>query len=134
MKTGILSKHIFWDGVYSVYVLTWKSIRLLFGAPQSGKQGTGAMSLSPTRGEPMQTGERVVDSQLLSERIQIERKQFFFDLKENPRGRFLKITEEVGGRRDTIIIPSTGLDLFLTTVEKAIEADKANGNGNVAPE
>ncbi|NTX00102.1 MAG: DNA-binding protein [Geobacteraceae bacterium] len=77
--------------------------------------------------EPMQTrGERVVDNQLLSERIQIERKQFFFDLKENPRGRFLKITEEVGGRRDTIIIPSTGLDLFLTTIEKAIEADKVN--------
>ena len=78
----------------------------------------------------MQTGDRVVDNQLLSERIQIERKQFFFDLKENPRGRFLKITEEVGGRRDTIIIPSTGLDLFLATVEKAIEADKVNGNGN----
>ncbi|HOW96400.1 MAG TPA: DNA-binding protein [Kiritimatiellia bacterium] len=65
-----------------------------------------------------------MDTVLLSERIQIERKQFFFDLKENPRGRFLRITEEVGGRRDTIIIPSTGLDLFLTTVERAIEADK----------
>lgn len=35
---------------------------------------------------------------LLSERIQIERKQFFFDLKQNPRGKFLKITEDVGGR------------------------------------
>jgi len=70
-----------------------------------------------------------VDNQLLSERIQIERKQFYIDLKENPRGRFLKITEEVGGRRDTIIIPSTGLDLFRDTIEKAIEADKQNGNG-----
>lgn len=83
-----------------------------------------------TRMEPMQTGERVVDNQLLSERIQIERKQFFFDLKENPRGRFLKITEEVGGRRDTIIIPSTGLDLFRSSIEKAIEADKVNVDGN----
>lgn len=71
-----------------------------------------------------------MDNQLLSERIQIERKQFYIDLKENPRGRFLKITEEVGGRRDTIIIPSTGLDLFRDTIEKAIEADKQNGNGN----
>ena len=70
-----------------------------------------------------------MDNQLLSERIQIERKQFYIDLKENPRGRFLKITEEVGGRRDTIIIPSTGLDLFRDTIEKAIEADKQNGNG-----
>jgi len=64
-----------------------------------------------------------VEDQLLSERIQIERKQFFFDLKENPRGRFLKITEEVGGRRDTIIVPSTGLDAFRDTIDKAIEAD-----------
>ena len=70
-----------------------------------------------------------MDNQLLSERIQIERKQFFFDLKENPRGRFLKITEEVGGRRDTIIIPSTGRDRFRSTIDKAIEADKEN-NGS----
>lgn len=74
-----------------------------------------------------------MDNQLLSERIQIERKQFFFDLKENPRGRFLKITEEVGGRRDTIIIPSTGLDLFRDTINRAIQADKDNG-GNGASE
>lgn len=71
-----------------------------------------------------------MDNDLLSEKIQIERKQFFFDLKENPRGRFLKITEEVGGRRDTIIIPSTGLDLFRSTIDKAIEIDRRNGNGS----
>ena len=65
-----------------------------------------------------------MENQLFSERIQIERKQFYFDLKENPRGRFLKITEEVGGRRDTIIIPSTGLELFRDTLGKTIEAEK----------
>ena len=68
--------------------------------------------------------ERSPDTVLLTERIQIERKQFFFDLKENPRGRFLRITEDVGGRRDTIIIPSTGLELFRETIERAIEADR----------
>jgi hypothetical protein len=68
-----------------------------------------------------------VDDQLLSERIQIERKQFFFDLKENPQGRFLKITEDVGGRRNTIIIPSTGLEAFRDTVDHAIKADQASG-------
>jgi PurA ssDNA and RNA-binding protein len=47
-----------------------------------------------------------------SEKIQIERKIFVFTLKENPRGRFLRITEDVNGRRDTIIIPATGLDDF----------------------
>ncbi len=59
---------------------------------------------------------------LLSEKIQVERKQFFFDLKENPRGRFLKITEDVGGRRDTIIIPATGLEQIRDCLERAIQA------------
>jgi len=69
-----------------------------------------------------------VQDQLLSERIQIERKQFFFDLKENPQGRFLKITEDVGGRRNTIIIPSTGLNLFRDILDQVIEADSENGS------
>jgi len=64
---------------------------------------------------------------LLSAKIQIERKQFFFDLKENPRGRFLKITEDVGGRRDTIIIPSTGLEDFRKILQQVIEADDVAG-------
>ncbi len=75
-----------------------------------------------------------MDTNLLSEKIQVERKFFFFDLKENPRGRFLRITEEVGGRRDTIIIPSTGLDLFRDTIDQAIEADKQNVMEPVAAE
>lgn len=49
---------------------------------------------------------------LCTERIQIERKSFQFTLKENPRGRFLRITEDVGGRRDSIIVPATGLEDF----------------------
>jgi len=62
---------------------------------------------------------------LLSERIQIERKQFFFDMKENPRGRFLKITEDVGGHRDTIIVPSSGLDRFRDVIQRAIDVERA---------
>jgi len=68
-----------------------------------------------------------VQDTLLSEKIQIERKVFFFDLKKNPRGRFLKITEDVGGRRDTIIIPSTGLSDFRQVLQEIIEADAAAG-------
>lgn len=65
-----------------------------------------------------------MDNALLSERIQIERKQFFFDLKENNGGRFLRITEDVGGRRDTVIIPSTGLEIFREALDHMIEAEK----------
>lgn len=66
-----------------------------------------------------------MENLLFSEKIQIERKQFFFDLKENPRGRFLRITEDVGGRRDTIIIPAPGLEAFRDMIEQVIEAGRA---------
>jgi len=66
-----------------------------------------------------------VETSLLSERIQIERKQFFFDFKENASGRFLRVTEDVGGRRDTIIIPATGLELFREAIDHAIKADQS---------
>ena len=42
---------------------------------------------------------------IASEKVTIDRKIFFIDLKENQRGRFMKITEDVGGRRDTIMLP-----------------------------
>jgi len=54
----------------------------------------------------------VNEETIRSDRVQIERKTFVFALKENPRGRFLRITEDVGGRRDTIIIPAPGLEDF----------------------
>ena len=64
-----------------------------------------------------------VNEELLkSDRIQIERKMFFFALRQNPRGRFLRITEDVGGRRDTIIIPAPGLREFQKLLEDMVRA------------
>ncbi len=63
------------------------------------------------------------DKMIVSERIQIERKQFFFDFKENASGRFLRITEDVGGHRDTIIVPATGLQLFRESLDHIIAVD-----------
>ena len=62
------------------------------------------------------------ESVLHSVKLQIERKTFQFMLKENPRGRFLRITEEVGGRHDSIIIPSTGLAEFAKTLSGVAKA------------
>ena len=59
---------------------------------------------------------------LRSEKIQIERKTFLLALKENPRGRFLRITEDVGGRRDTIIIPAPGLEDFKRVIDEMVKA------------
>jgi hypothetical protein len=59
---------------------------------------------------------------LKTDKIQIERKTFVFSLKENPRGRFLRITEDVSGRRDTIIVPSTGLEEFKKVLDEMVRA------------
>lgn len=64
----------------------------------------------------------VNEDTLKSDKIQIERKTFVFTLKENPRGRFLRITEDVGGRRDTIIIPAPGLEEFKRLVDEMVKA------------
>src|SRR5688572_13762979 len=64
----------------------------------------------------------VVEDTLRSDKVQIERKTFLFTLKENPRGRFLRITEDVNGRRDTIIIPATGLEEFRKIVDDMVKS------------
>ena len=75
-----------------------------------------------------------MENELSSEQVQIERKHFYFDLKENPRGRFLRITEDVGGRRDTIIVPSSGLELFRECLDKVLvrEQDLRKGDPELA--
>jgi len=64
----------------------------------------------------------VNEDTLKSDKVQIERKTFLFTLKENPRGRFLRITEDVGGRRDTIIVPATGLEDFKKLLDEMVKA------------
>jgi hypothetical protein len=79
----------------------------------------------------------VNEETLCTEKVQIERKTFVFTLKENPRGRFLRITEDVGGRRDTIIIPAPGLEDFKKLLDGMVKASgetplPEENNGNVA--
>lgn len=69
-----------------------------------------------------------MEKELLSEQVPIERKQFTFDLRENPRGRFLKIIEDVGGRRDAVIIPASGLAQVREVIDHAIQADEQAGS------
>ena len=75
---------------------------------------------------PQGTKQAVPEETLKTDKIQIERKTFVFALKENPRGRFLRITEDVNGRRDTIIIPAPGLDEFRKTLEGMLRASEEN--------
>ena len=70
------------------------------------------------------SGERPVNEPLASEKISIDRKVFFLDLKENNRGRFLKITEDVGGRRDTIMLPVAAFRDFAEALDRLIDLEK----------
>jgi len=68
-----------------------------------------------------------MEDSIATETVQIERKQFFFDLRENRRGILLRITEEVRGHRDTIIIPATGLKDFSEALKHMIEVIDEEG-------
>jgi hypothetical protein len=66
-------------------------------------------------------GHRPSESNLMSESIQVERKKFIFTLKENSRGKFLRITEDANGRRDNIILPASGLADFQRVIDSMVE-------------
>lgn len=66
--------------------------------------------------------------------LQIERKQFSMTLKENPRGRYLRISEEAAGRRNTIIIPANGLMDFQKQLEEMLNATGDIPQKNPPPE
>ena len=78
-----------------------------------------------TAAQPWSGGTAAADTPLQNHSIRVERKHFTFDLRENPRGRFLRIIEEVNGRRDAIIIPLTGLEEFRDALNEIIKFSKS---------
>jgi hypothetical protein len=52
----------------------------------------------------------------------VERKTLTIEFRENDRGRFLRITEEAAGRRNSVIIPSTGINEFNSAVDAVVVA------------
>ena len=68
-----------------------------------------------------------MDDVLKSESIAVERKTFIFDLRQNPRGRFLRITEDANGRRDSIVIPAPGLEEVRRVIDGIIAAHRSSG-------
>src|SRR5262249_46521137 len=62
-----------------------------------------------------------MDNLIEARELQIERKHFHVEFRENDRGKFLRITEEAHGRRNTIIVPSTGIDDFTAAIDDVIE-------------
>jgi len=59
---------------------------------------------------------------LATEKIEVEYKTFFLDLQENHRGRFLRITEDAGGRRETVIVPIENAREFTESLKRIVVA------------
>lgn len=55
---------------------------------------------------------------LSSDKLHIENKTLFVDLKENDGGRFLQIAELSNDRRSTVVIPFSGLEAFMEALQK----------------
>ncbi|MGI9533757.1 MAG: PUR family DNA/RNA-binding protein [Thermodesulfobacteriota bacterium] len=60
------------------------------------------------------------EKELASKYVDIESKRFFFDIKENHKGKYLRITELSGGR-SCIVIPLGGINLFKDRLGEIIE-------------
>lgn len=66
--------------------------------------------------------------------LNVERKNISLSLRQNSRGRFLRITEEVAGRRDAIVVPASGLEAFREALDSILTADSANPAEEPMPE
>jgi hypothetical protein len=66
-----------------------------------------------------------MDTQLHKAHLRIERKLFSFDLKENPKGTFLRITESGHDHYNAIIIPGTGLEQFRDALNEVIRFNQS---------
>ncbi len=72
------------------------------------------------------------DQEIYSERFRTDRgKTFFFDVKENVNGKFLKITESIplGGekyKRNFITVSEESLGEFITLARKVVDVIKGN--------
>lgn len=78
----------------------------------------------PYQGQSYQPQPRpfVQEDTIKTAELQIERKLVTITLKENVRGRFLRITEDAGTKRNTVIIPITGLEDFQRVINEMAKA------------
>ena len=70
---------------------------------------------------PRLHGLQKMDNIIEARELQIERKHFHVEFRENDRGKFLRITEEAHGRRNTIIVPSTGVEDFTAAIGEVLD-------------
>jgi PurA ssDNA and RNA-binding protein len=65
-----------------------------------------------------------MDNIIEAKELQIERKRFHVELRENDRGKFLRITEETHGRRNTIMVPTTGAEDLTAAIGEVLSTER----------
>ena len=75
-----------------------------------------------TATQPALGGASAVDTQLQNHSLRVERKHFTFDLRENPRGKFLRIVEEVKAQVVTSAQDSATFARLIPIAEKQTKA------------
>jgi hypothetical protein len=65
------------------------------------------------------------DQSLETRELQLERKFFTAQIRENERGKFLRLTEEAQGRRNTVIIPASGFREFADMIHDILSTEAA---------
>ncbi|VDM03435.1 unnamed protein product [Schistocephalus solidus] len=64
-------------------------------------------------------GPQIEEQELASRTIQIQNKRFYLDVKQNPRGRFIKLTEVgVGGQKSRILMSVPAANELKEKIEK----------------
>jgi hypothetical protein len=82
-------------------------------------------SLFPGHRPNIRPFRKAMDSIIESRELQIERKLFSIDLRENGRGKFLRITEDSQGHRNVIIVPISGVDDFADAIDDVLASEPA---------
>ncbi|MGN6556353.1 MAG: hypothetical protein ACTHLW_21790, partial [Verrucomicrobiota bacterium] len=80
---------------------------------------------SPMPPRPVAPKPHVQETTLKTCTFETERKTFSLFLKENKGGRFVRITEDVGGRRNSIVIPESGLEAFVKAFAETVSDSPA---------
>jgi hypothetical protein len=75
---------------------------------------------------PQPQKQQMAEDSIAVKEFQVERKTVRMALKENARGRFLRITESVGSNYSSIIIPERGFGDFAKALEELMLAAEAN--------
>lgn len=74
------------------------------------------------RNHPDRTFQRPDERTIKEHTIQVEKKEFSIALKENRGGRFVRVTETKFGKRNTVIVPLSGVESFVQAFSIVLDA------------